>query len=734
MQPNRVREDDFSSRGFDNAEGLFIKTINEMKIRLVNSAWRARKRRNSWETCVCALGLSLEPECSWRRLSESLPYGLKRFGFDEVLESIANMGYLARPAHIHPDEVDERLMPCLAVSEEGHPYVMISQDHIFDCKREVFIKEMPSCNCDVWFFEEYIEGKSDFSIYRRKISGLTWFKAVLRRFKPVYWQVLTVGLFLNLVALMPPLFIMTVYDRVISSHRPDVLLMLAVGVAVALGIEFYLRHIQARMLSGFSSRLDNIVSNQIFGRLINLSPGYIERASVPAQVARLKTFESVRDFFSGGVFLSLLEMPFSIVALIAIAAIAGPLFLVPLSVTILYISLFLLVWQRVKVTIREAARASSARQQFSLETFEKIGAIRVFGLKNVWQEKFQELCAKEISSHTKLLWLGNVGEILAHGLTVLSSVAVVAFGVHLIWAGHMTAGALVATMILSWRVLSPFYSLCTIIPRMDQIRNSIRQINDLMNIEEECAAQEQSSTKMDWKGEVQFVNASLRYPGDVNPVFSGLNFVVKPGELALITGDNGSGKTSLLKMILGMYTTTTGNIQIDGHDIRQINPHDLRHHVSYISQYPHFFAGTIESNLRLYHPLATDKEIEMALKQADVWDDIHKLSQGLQTRIGGSNPAHITSSMAFRLCIARAYLHDAPIMLVDELPNSLINDVSGRRLIESLINIKKGRTVFMVTYKNEIMQYADHLIVLRRRKQPVVGPSKLVHQKLKELV
>lgn len=718
-----------------DSEDKFSLAVLEMKERLVQTVWRRRKTRNGWESCICALGLSLESECTWRRLSDSLPYGLKKFGFDEVLDTIANMGYLTRSAGIQPEDVDDRLMPCLLLSDKNaHPFVMLSKNHIYDCAKEKFVQQIPDGDFNVWFFEEYVEAKSPLSTYSRGITGLSWFKAILRRFKNIYWQILAVGFILNLVALAPPLFIMTVYDRVISSHRPDVLLMLCVGIVLALGIEWYLRQTQAKILSGFSSRLDNLVSNQIFSRLMGLAPGYIERASVPAQVARLKTFESVRDFFSGAVFLSLLEMPFSIVALIVIAAIAGPLFLVPLSVTILYTALFLLVWRRVKVSIREAARASSARQQFSLETFEKLNAIKVFGLGRIWENKYKELCAKEISTHSRLQWLGNVGETLAHGLTVLSSVAVVAFGVHLIWAGQMTAGALVAAMILSWRVLTPFYSLCTIIPRMDQIRNSIRQINDLMNIEEEKPLGNIPSRNIDWKGEVQFSNVALRYPGDINPVFSGLNFTVKPGELALITGDNGSGKTSLLKMIMGMYAPVSGAIQIDGHDIRQLDPHALRHRISYISQYPYFFAGSIESNLRLYHPLATAKEIDMALKQANIWREIQSLPRGLQTMIGENCDAHITPSMSFRLCIARAYLHDAPILLVDELPNSLMNDLSGKQLIEGLINVKKGRTVFMVTYKNDVMQYADHLIVLRRRKPPVVGPSKLVHQKLKELV
>ncbi len=731
MQPEAIPV--YTSQSL-SSEMVLNQAIHELRERLARSVWRNRKQRNKWEICVCALALTLEPDCDWRRLADSLPYGLRRFGMDEFLDSIANFGYLARPAYLPTEDIDERLMPCLFIAENsGHPYIIVARNHIYDCHGEKFLSHLPHSAGEVWFFEEYTEARSSLSAQSRKVTGKTWFSAVLKRFISSYWQILAIGFFLNLAALSAPLFIMTVYDRVISAHSADVLLMLSVGVGMAIVLEWFLRQTQSKILSGFASRLDNVVSNHIFGRLLSLSPGYIERASVPAQVARMKTFESVRDFFSGGVFLALLEMPFSLIALIAIAAIAGPLFLVPLSATILYIGLFAVVWRKVKVRIRDAARATSARQQFSLETFEKIASIRTFGLTDIWQKKYEELVAREVSTHFRLQWVGNLGETLAHGLTIMSSVAVVSFGVHLIWAGQMSAGALVATMILCWRVLTPFYSLCTMIPRLDQLRNSIRQVNELMNIEEEKSMGEVPKRTQTWHGRVLFNNVGLRYPGDVNPVFSGLTFNVKPGEVVLITGDNGSGKTSLLKLIMGMYAPQAGTIQIDNHDVRQFDPQELRRHIAYISQYPHFFEGTIEANLRLASPLATDKEIQMALKQANVWDDVQQLPKGLQSPLGAENATYISTNMAFRLCLARAYLHKAPILLIDELPNSLMNDATGQELFDSLLRMKKGRTVFMVTYRNDLMAVADQIIVLRRRRQPIVGGAKLVHQKLKEL-
>jgi ATP-binding cassette subfamily C protein LapB len=291
---------------------------------------------------------------------------------------------------------------------------------------------------------------------------------------------------LNVIALSTPLFIMLIYDRVIAAGAPEILPMLAIGACIAISFEWVLRRTRSQGLSWLAARMDNIVGSKIFAHLIGLPPSLIERASVAAQIARIKTFESVRDFFSGSVFLSMLELPFVVIAALAIYAVAGPLVLVPLAMIACYGLLFWAIHKKVKIAIRLAAKASSARQQFAIETFEKIQGVRGNGLSKTWQAKFRELSGREMLAHFRLNWLGMMAETLAHAITLIAAVATVGFGVHMIWAGMMSTGALVATMILVWRVLTPFYSLCTMIPRLEQLRNSIMQVNMLMDIDTEA--------------------------------------------------------------------------------------------------------------------------------------------------------------------------------------------------------------------------------------------------------
>jgi ABC-type bacteriocin/lantibiotic exporter with double-glycine peptidase domain len=541
------------------------------------------------------------------------------------------------------------------------------------------------------------------------------------------------GLVLNIIALATPLFIMMVYDKVISSQAINVLPFLTLGVGMAIVAEGVFRFIRSRSLSWLGGRLDNIVSNRIFEHLLSLPPSAIERASIPSQIARIKTFESIRDFFSGSVFMSVMELPFVIIALLVIGAIAGPLVLVPLACVSLYCLLFFVIWRKVRVMIRHAAKASSARQQFTLDTFEKSEAIRASGLEKVWGEKFRDLSGREAVAQFQLGWLGIMGETFANALTVLSAVAVIGFGVHLVWSGGMSTGALVATMILVWRVLSPFYAVCTMIPRLEQLRNSVRQVNSLMDIDSEEMAASGLATMSRISGAVSFNNVSIRYNQNDDPIVSNLSFEAKPGDIVAITGENGSGKTTILKMAKGLYLPQAGNIRLDGFDIRQINPHDIRRHIAYIPQIPDFFEGTVAENLRFGNPLATDGEIKQALGQARVLEDVISLPRGLQTPIGGRDGIRLSSSLELRLSMVRAYLQEAPILLIDEQPNSILNDEAGRFLHDTILRQRGRQTIFIVTYREDFLSMASTIIFLRRGLPVQVGSSDAMLERLKHM-
>jgi ABC-type bacteriocin/lantibiotic exporter with double-glycine peptidase domain len=677
-----------------------------------------------WESALCALILALEPKCRVHRLLEAMPYGVKSFNYMDTLNCLANLGYYARSFTAPMESIDGRLTPCLLIMESGEPLVLLEDrvDALLLYRGgqvcEITKESMRGSRGNIWVFEKYDEQKSSTSLFMRDGTGFSWFRAFIGRFKGIFWQIFICGLVLNVIALATPLYIMLVYDRVIAAGSMSTLPMLTVGVGIAIIFEWFFRQMRSRSLSWLASRMDNLVSNQIFSHLINLPPELIERASVAAQVARLKTFESVRDFFSGSVFLSMMELPFIVIASLAIYAIAGQLVFVPLAMAGLFCLLYYVVRRRVKVVIRLAAKATSVRQQFALETFDKIRAIRGYGLVEKWHERFRDLSGKEMVAHFHLNWLGMFAENMANALTVLAAVATIGFGVHMIWADMMSTGALVATMILTWRILNPFYSLCTMIPRLEQIRHSIMQVNKLMEINVEAATEGARARLPRIRGSVSFINAELRYGEDGNHVFGDLDFHAKSGDMIAITGENGAGKTSVLKLIKGLYRPYAGAVQIDGFDIRQLDMADLRRQIAYVPQQADFFCGSILENLRLCNPVADKGQIEEALRRADCWADVAALPHKMDTIISRYDVATLPSSLFSRLSLARLYLHDSSIILVDEIPNSLLGGETGKNLKEYLAQIKGKRTVFMVTYRDDFIRMADIVLNMRRGKRP----------------
>lgn len=694
--------------------------------------------QGAWEVCLCALVLKLEPQCRVRRILEALPCDPAPMDEASLLNTMAHLGYVGRPADCDMTEIDERLLPGLFIPGSGTPCIVLGRDGdgqllFYDPLSRLISLAPPSLDKDgrVWFFQPFDETMQATAKFMRKGSGRTWFRALLGRFDGTFAQVMAAGFILNVIALATPLFIMVVYDRVIAAGTDGPLPMLVLGALITIGFEWRLRVIRSTGLSWIAGRLDNIVGNRIFAHLIGLSPQLIETASVPAQIARIKTFEAVRDFFSGSVFLSLLEAPFVILSIAAMAVIAGPLALVPTVVLVLYVALFALMRRQVAVSIRIAAKASSARQQFTIETFEKLDSIRAQGLDDKWQDKFRHLSGREMMSHFHLGWLGMVSETLAHALTVLAGTATIGFGVHLIWTGAMTTGALVASMILVWRILTPFYALCTMVPRLEQIRNSIAQVNELMDIETEAAEARSFSRLPYLRGAVGFNNVGFRYADDGDDVFSGLSFEARPGDLVVVTGGNGTGKATLCKLILSMYRPHTGTVRIDGFDIRQLDAPDLRRQIAYVPKTPHIFHGTIGDNLRLGNPVASDADIRAALEKADLWDEVAALAHGVDTVIDTHGALKPTASFATRLSLARAYLHPAAILLIGDLPNTLMSGKAGRNLRDHLVRVKGKQTVILCTYRDDFMKLADTIVWLRGPGSPVCGPRDMMRDRIR---
>lgn len=702
---------------------ILLSAARDLAASLKKAGWADSKGdTGASEKCLLVLSCLISADLRINDIYETLPPHTREISTDDILDSISEQGHHIRKFRGYAKDIDARLLPALFIRDNPaeKPCLLLADgkegticydgetDQIFSPAESAYLLQSHG-TCHV--FTPFEAQRQSTSRFTRKASGYSWFRALLGRFSGTFKQIILAGLALNIVTLSAPLFMMTVYDRVISPSDTTSLIGLASGMAIALIAEHFLRNNRSSALSWLSARLGNIVGNKIVFQLLHITPEIAERIPVAAQIARIRTFESVRDLFSGAVFLSFLEIPYVILAVLLIAALGGWLVLVPVAAVTAFTLLFLYMRQKVKVVIRLAAKASSARQHFTIETFSKTEDIRACGLEKKWQERYEDIVGKEVMLNFRLGWLGTVAETLAQALTLVAGVATIGFGTLMVWSGNLSTGGLIACMMLVWRVITPFYSLCAMIPRLEQLRNSILQVNDLMDIETEIDTAAGKARLPVLRGRITLQNAGLKFGDNAEPALQHNNLDVTPGKIIIVTGASGSGKSGLLKIIKGLYRPQTGAMRIDGFDARQLNAPHLRRQIALITQNPGIFTSSIADNLRLAKPLATTEEIERALFLADAQDDIKKMPDKLNAEV---SPDTISASLRHKISLARAYLHGGNILLIDELPSSLVDGRAGLNLRRYLEKTRGKKTVVIVTNNPDLMDLGDEFYQLEK--------------------
>ncbi len=689
------------------------------------------KHEHVYATSLAMLVTSMHWSGDIRHLFESLPYTKGReIDLLDILNTMANLGFSAHEMDMDLKEIDDRLMPCMFIPDRkgAAPLVLLSKKDglitAFNSKKKQKIEfRAKNVGGKAYFFDRMNSERIQEEKETKQAAGMNWFNIIFSRFKPVIQEIVLTSLFINLLALAMPLFIMSIYDKVIGSGSTTTLKYLVIGVGIAVFAESILRIIRLRSVVWLGVRLDNIVSNTIFERLLLMKAAYTEGASISAQISRIKSFESVRKFFTGPLFSVIVELPFTIILLITIWLLTGPLVYIPLVVVGVFILLLYYYQFKLRVAMRGASRTSSNRQQHGMETFIKMHALHHNGMARNWWLKYKEKLSNSSTASFKTNMISSVIETAAHAISMISGIAVIGFGVHLIWDGSITIGALVAIMILIWRVLGPLQTICSMLPRLEQLKNSVEQINRLTNIEIERQPTILKRPVKGIKGKVKLTNIGLRYSTEVEPIFVGLDIDVEAGEIIAITGGNGSGKSSLLKLLNGLYRPQTGTIRIDGTNIKQLEPIELRNYIAYLPQIPNFFEGTIKENLLLVNPLATDEEINQALVDATAMDEIESLENGIETVIRGNNPA-LPSGFIYTLNLARVFLKaKSNFVLLDELPNASLNEDAGIAYKNLITSAKGKRTIFFVSQRDDFIKLADRVIVLHPGNRPSILKS-----------
>jgi len=700
----------------------------ELKDILIHSGWLGD------ENNLSDYSLSFEPilkklnfKGSIRQFVDSLPFQGEEIDLINFLNTMVNLGYKVKRDQINLNKFDSRFTPCLffppeenEVTGQTRPWVIT--DVVEDNQLKIYFPEIKreklypidqlNYKGVVYFFRETKEYDSDSEIITKNIppTPWAWFRGILFRFKSLFLQVILCNTISNIFALGSPLFVMYTYDRIIGSKAIDALLPIVFGVLIAFSLDVGLKIIKGRLFSWFAVRIDDIVGQAIFERLLLLPPRYTETASVSSQLTRTKDFDSIRDFFAGNVGISLFEIPFTIIYIIALAILGGPLVFVPFLLAFIYGVLAYIINNKVENNLDINAKSTSLKNTLLVETVTRLKSIRSVGAGALWFQRFRMLSGSASYNSYEQSSLSGVLEGFSYGFSIFAGLLTLILGINLVWAGNLTPGALIASMMIIWKIIGPFQTVCVSLTRIRSVFKSIAQVHKFLSIKTEVSPSDYKAADLDINGSIEFNQVGLRYTNDTNPVLSGLTIKIKKGELIGITGQNGSGKSSILKLISGLYSPQAGSVRIDGVDLRQINPINLRRSISYIPQIPNIFTGTIAQNIRLADPTASEDKINHILSKLEILEELEETEDGIHYYI--HNPASFPFIHSYLISTARALMRDTPILLIDEIPPRVLNSERGHRFMEFLLESKGKRTILLVNNREEYLTRADKLIYL----------------------
>ncbi len=556
-----------------------------------------------------------------------------------------------------------------------------------------------------------------------------WFWDAMRANMPIYKDVLLAAFFINVFALALPLFTMNVYDRVVPNQAVETLWMLAAGVIIIMLADISLRTMRGYFLDLASRRVDVKLSGLIMERVLG-SRLENRPISVGSYAVNLRSFETVRDFITSASVTTIIDLPFAVIFLAVIAWIAWPV-LVPLSIGLLLVLGFALAMQgKLKELSETTYRAGAMRNSTLIESLVGLDTIKAMGAESRMQRKWEEATSFLAHVGVQLRLLSNSTINVTLWSQQMVSVFVIVTGVYLITAGELSMGGLIACTMLSGRIMAPFGQLAGLITQYHNAEIALKSLDEVMAQPLERPEGAQFLSREMFHGEIEFKNVSFAYPGAEMESLSNVSFRIKPGEHVAILGRVGSGKSTLQKLAMGLYQPTGGAIMIDGIDLRQLDPTELRSRVGYVPQDVTLFYGSLRDNLTLSNSQVSDAALVRAAEIANLSDFINRHPQGFDmvvTERGDSLSGGQRKSVA----LARGVINEPPILLMDEPTGSM--DHSTEIAVKGhLAEFIKGRTWLVVTHRNSLLEMVDRIIVIDNGKLVADGPRDNVVQALQQ--
>lgn len=562
-----------------------------------------------------------------------------------------------------------------------------------------------------------------------KVKRGHWFWSVIGEHRELYRDVLLTAFIINVFALASPLFVMNVYDRVVPNHATDTLWVLSLGIILMISADFGLRMMRAWFVDLAASRTDITLSATIMERVLGMKLS--ERpVSVGSFASSLQSFESIRSFISSATVLAFVDLPFVLLFAVVIALISWPLILPILLGIVAAIIYAAAVQQKMHSLSESSMQASAQRNAILVESLQGLETLKTTGAEGRMQAIWEQTTLLLSRTSVKMRMLsGSVGAGTAWIQQVISVIIIIA-GVYLIINGDLTQGGLIASYMLSARVMGPISQTAALLMQYHQAATALTNLEQIMSkpVDRPLGANWISRARL--QGGIEFKQVGFKYPNDEREVLRNISFKINPGERVAILGRNGSGKTTLEKMIAGLYEPTEGTVLVDGIDIRQLDPAELRRNIGFVSQDVNLFFGSLRDNIAMGAGHVSDEALLEAVRLSGLTEFVNQHPAGLAMHVGEHGQL-LSGGQRQSVTIARALLNDPSILLFDE-PTGAMDHSSEEEFKRNIAAYSQGKTLLVITHRTSLLELVNRIIVIDAGKIVADGAKEQVVEALRQ--
>jgi len=683
-----------------------------MTSQMLTAAVDVRQRTLS---CLATLlrfhGLSMGADA----LGRELP-GSDSITADDIVRLARQQDLKARRTTSSYDRLPAAPLPALAGGHDGSFFILgrCNEDKVLVHRGTGGAAEV----MDKGAFEAIWDGTLVFVTRRATLTdfgrqfGISWFMRAIYKYRNLLSQVLLASFFLQIFALISPLFFQVVVDKVLVHRGMTTLDVLLIGLVTVSIFETVLGALRTYVFSHTTNRIDVELGARLFRHLVALPLAYFGARRVGDSVARVRELENVRQFITGSSLTLVIDLFFTVVFLAVMAWYSWWLTVIVLVSLPIYAGISIALTPLFRARVEEKFKRGAENQAFLVETVTGIETLKAMAVEPQMQRRWEEQLAGYVGSSFRVANLGNYASQSIQLVSKVATAGILYFGAKAVINGELTVGELVAFNMLAGRVSQPVLRLAQVWQDFHQVRQSIQRLGDILNTPAEPAATPGRGALPTVKGAIRFDHVKFRYRIDGPEVLRGVEIDIPAGQVVGIVGSSGSGKSTLAKLVQRLYVPESGRVLVDGIDLAMVDASWLRRQIGIVLQENVLFNRTVRENIALADPGMPLDHVVAAAKLAGAHDFILQLPEGYDTVIG-ERGGTLSGGQRQRIAIARALVTNPRILIFDEATSAL--DLESEQAIQrNMRHICKGRTVLIIAHRLSTVRHCDRIITIEQ--------------------